>query len=165
MSWSFLKNKKPESKEIYFIEDIYDELEKRTGKKREVLEEVIQTNFTYLKKSLYEKPETILIRFPNLGLLKYNNFLGLLSLKGEADTKRKDAIRGKLAYLKSLFFDKRYNSLKVFNKPIVYIDMEAIREQAGEKYPKPTRLWSQFYKYWFIVQEEHNKEHARYFKK
>ena len=57
-----------------FTEDIVDEWEKRTGKSRELLEEMLRIHADYIYDKAVNDPEAYRLKLPNLALLNFNFF-------------------------------------------------------------------------------------------
>ena len=60
-----------------YTEDIIDELIKRTGKERHVIEEIIKLHATYIKHLSIEEPEVFNMNLPYLCSLSFNYLLGI----------------------------------------------------------------------------------------
>ena len=68
------------NKAIYFTEDILDELSAKTGKDKALLADIIKHNLSYLKKSISEDKEVVVVNFPNFGKMLFNYYLGGCSI-------------------------------------------------------------------------------------
>jgi hypothetical protein len=150
-------SKKSNSKPIYFTDDILEELSEKTGKDKELLADIIKTNLNYVKKSISESDELVLISFPNLGKMRLNYYLGHCA--AVADKRGKEStLKAKLNYLKSLFSIEKGADLKNFNKPMVHTLIYNLFKEV------PRNILRSFYKSWKILEDKHNKDHEKYFK-
>jgi hypothetical protein len=57
-----------------FLDEVVDEWEKRTGKSRELLEEMLRIHADYIYEKTVEDPNAYRINLPSLGLLNFNFF-------------------------------------------------------------------------------------------
>lgn len=152
----FLRNR---DKSLYLTEDILDELAAKTGKDKALLADIMNHNLDYLKKSITEDNNVVLVNFPNFGKLRFNYYLGAC-YDSKASSEKISAYLGtKLAYLKSLLKTEKGHELKNFNKPIVYNLLYSLKKNV------PKNLLNVFYMTWRVLEDEHNKNHEKYFKK
>ena len=70
-------NNDPNRKTISFTDEMIDEWAEKTGKPRELLEEMYKLHIKYVKKLQFETPDAINIRLPALGTLRLNFYLAL----------------------------------------------------------------------------------------
>lgn len=70
-------NNDPKRKTISFTNEMIDEWVEKTGKPRELLEEMYKLHIKYVKKLQFETPEAINIKLPALGVLRLNFYLAL----------------------------------------------------------------------------------------
>jgi len=153
---SYLKNK---DKALYLTEDIIEELSEKTGKSKELLNDIMKHNLAYLKKSIVEDSNVVLINIPNMGKLRFNYYLGGC-YDSKTNTKRGEGyLSEKLAYLKSFLKKEKGHELKNFNKPIVYNLLYSLKKEV------PRNLLNVFYMSWRVLEDEHNKNHEKYFNK
>jgi hypothetical protein len=141
---------------IAYTKDIIEELQKRTGKKKEILEDVFNINLKYVHEVI-NNTDSIIIHFPKLGKLRLNYYFLLCYYKcvAKADLKRK--LRLKIARLKDIIHKSA--TLRNFNKPNIFI----IYRHITKDYQR--NIMKNLYKCWSIAEENHNKTHAKYFKK
>jgi len=141
---------------IQYTKDIIDELVKRTGKRREILEDMFEINLKYIHKVVNETDE-IIINFPKLGKLRLNYYfiLSFYKVVKRADLKRK--VKEKIQRLKNIIHKSK--SLRNFNKPAIYMLYRSLTKDYE------TNIMKIFYKAWSVAEENHNETHAKYFKK
>lgn len=152
---SFKKTSKP----LYFTDDIIEELAAKTGKDKELLADIISTNLNYVKKSINEDSEIVVINFPNFGKLMFNYYLGCCSIPRVTNNTLKAKIIEKVNYLYDVLTIKKDNKLRNFNKPI----LSTLLYNLTGKTPK--NVINSFYKSWKILEEKHNQDHEHNFKK
>lgn len=140
---------------IAFTEDILEELASRTGKDKDLLKDILKHNIAYLKKSIVEKEDLVLVNFPNLGKMRFNYYLGGCTLSN-GGFKSYKYLSDKIKYLKEVLKKPEGNDIKNFNKPLLYISVRK-REEEVDKNIIPS-----FYKYWKILETIHNEEHKKY---
>jgi hypothetical protein len=153
MSWHSKKTSKP----LYFTEDILEELSLNTGKDKVLLADIISTNLNYVKKSINENPEVVVINFPNFGKLMFNYYLGCCSIPRVTNNTLKVKLIEKVNYLYDVLTIKKDNKLRNFNKPI----LSTLLYNLTGKTPK--NAINSFYKGWKILEEKHNKDHEHNF--
>jgi hypothetical protein len=154
MSWPFKKS----SKQVYFTEDIVEELSAITGKDKELIADIIKHNIFYLKRSIQADEELVLVNFPNLGKMRFNYYLGMCLVNYLGRAKKYDYLKKKIRYLREVLKKKDGGELKNFNKPLVH---NSIRHREKDV---PRNILPFFYKYWKILETTHNEEHIKYFK-
>lgn len=142
------------SKGIYFKEDIIEELSQELKIPEKEIKEIIDLNIAYIKKSILEKPIT-LISLPNLAKLRFNLKLGMSSKythkkRGSASSiQRREAILKKIDVLTSL--EKSNNSLINFNKPLFERLYKKIKHQ------KAKQVYDKMYHYWAVIERASNE--------
>lgn len=146
-------SQKPSS--IQYTKDVIDELEKRTGKKREVLEDIFKINLKYIHETVNNSTE-ILINFPRLGKMRLNYYFILSFYKVVRKTELKKQVKDKIERLKSIIH--KSNKLRNFNKPSIYMLYRSLTKDYA------SNIMKIFYKCWFVAEENHNQYHAKYFK-
>lgn len=102
------------SKTLVFSEEIIQELSKELGIEEKYIEDIIDTNIKYVKQSVREKDDILLISFPNLGKLTLNYYLSLFSLRLKPFNMQK-----KVELLQKIMREGG-RDLKNFKKPLVY---------------------------------------------
>ena len=144
--------------EIAYKEDIIKELSKELKISEKVLEEIININILYIKKSIIEK-DYVLINIPNLCKIRLNNRLAKFSL---AHLKKAKSIKSKIK-IESLerkikvldnfkLEDKQWFKLLNYNTPL----FERLwRKMKREKYI--TFLYKKMYKMIKDVEERTNE--------
>lgn len=150
---------KKTSKPLYFTDDILDLLAAKTGKDKALLADIISNNLSYIKKSIYENPEIVVINFPNFSKMMFNYYLGCCSIPRVTDSTLKGKIIKKVNYLYEVLTVKKDNKLRNFNKPI----LSTLLYNLTGKTPK--NVINYFYKSWKILEEKHNEDHEHNFKK
>lgn len=150
---------KKTGKPIYFTEDIIEELADKTGKDKALLADIISTNLNYVKKSINENPEVVVINFPNFGKLMFNYYLGCCSIPRVTNNTLKAKLIEKINYLYDVLTIKKDNKLRNFNKPI----LSTLLYNLTGKTPK--NAINSFYKGWKILEEKHNEDHEHNFQK
>lgn len=145
------------SKSLYFTEDIIEELSARTGKDKALLADIISTNLIYVKKSISENPEIVVINFPNFGKFLFNYYLGGCSIARVTNNKIRASLKSKVDYLYEMLTKNNAKNLRNFNKPIV---STLTYNLLGNT---PRNIIKTFYKNWKILENQHNKDHEQYF--
>ena len=145
------------NKAIYFTEDIIEELAAKTGKDKALLADIIKHNLSYLKKSISEDKEIVVINFPNFGKMLFNYYLGGCSIVRTKNNNLKAKLKEKVGYLYDLLTTKKANNLKNFNKPII---STLTYHLLGST---PRNIINTFYKNWKILEDKHNQDHEQYF--
>lgn len=154
--FSFLRKNK--EKKIFLTEDILKELSDKTGLELQLIEEVYKKNLEYIRKSILNIPEIVIISFPNLGKLRYNYYLAGCFKTRTKDILTKKRVEVKLKYLRTFLKEEKGNRLRNFNKPILF---NAIGYLEG----KFTRnVINNFYNNWKKLEDKHNEDHQKYFK-
>lgn len=153
--FSHLKKK---TKSIYFTSDILDELSEKLGKDRAIIEDIIKHNLDYVKKSMVEDPEIAVINFPNFGKLRFNYYLGGCTISRFSSRESTRWIKNKIEFLKGILKKEGGDKLKNFNKPMLYTLHYNLKKEV------PRNIVFSFYKTWKVLEEEHNKNHEKYFK-
>ena len=143
-----IKNVNPNKRErtITLTEDLIGEWQKRTGKPRELLEEMLVLHYKYLDYAIDNEEKAIIINFPNLGKMSFNY---LLSLRYANTQKYVTGIRKKLDKLIHLL-ETEGNNLLNFNSPMV---ARQIYMKTG-RFPKG--VYNKLYEYWNILEIDHN---------
>ena len=154
MSWPFKKS----SKQIYFTEDIVEELSAITGKDKQLISDIIKHNISYLKKSIQTDDELVLVNFPNLGKMRFNYYLGHCLSSHVNRSKKYSYVINKVKYLRDILRKKGGGEVKNFNKPILHNSISRLEEI-------PRNIFPFFYKYWKILETKHNEDHIKYFNK
>lgn len=109
MSYSSKKNK-----DLVFSEEIIKELSQEIGIEEKYIEDIIDTNIKYIKSSIKERDDVLLISFPNLGKLALNYYLSLFSKRVQNFN-----VEGKIKRLQDLMRNGS-RDLKNFKKPLIY---------------------------------------------
>jgi hypothetical protein len=148
---------KKTNKSIYFTEDILEELAAKTGKDKALLADIIKHNLSYLKKSISEDSEVVVVNFPNFGKMLFNYYLGGCSIVRTNNNKLKAKLKDKVGYLYELLTTKKAGNLKNFNKPIL---STLTYNLIGST---PRNIINTFYKNWKILEDKHNQDHEHYF--
>ena len=148
---------KKTNKSIYFTEDILDELAAKTGKDKALLADIIKHNLSYLKKSISEDSEVVIVNFPNFGKMLFNYYLGGCSIVRTNNNKLKAKLKEKVGYLYELLTTKKAGNLKNFNKPI----LSTLTYNLIGKTPR--NIINTFYKNWKILEDKHNQDHEHNF--
>lgn len=145
-------------KSIYFTSDILDELSEKLGKDREVIEDIIKHNIDYVRKSMVDSPEVVVINFPNFGKMRFNYYLGgcvIARLNSRESTRW---LKDKIEYLRGILKKDDGDKIKNFNKPMLHSLYYNLKKEV------PRNIIHAFYKTWKVLEEEHNKNHEKYFK-
>lgn len=148
---------KKTSKPLYFTEDIIEELSAKTGKSKELLADIIKTNLNYVKKSINEDPEIVVINFPNFGKMMFNYYLGCCSIPRVTNNSLKSKIIDKVNYLYDVLTIKKENKIRNFNKPLLSTLTYNLRGKT------PKNIINSFYKSWKILEQKHNEDHEHNF--
>ena len=148
---------KKTSKPIYFTQDIIEELAAKTGKDKALLADIIKQNLSYLKKSIAEDEQIVVVNFPNFGKMLFNYYLGGCSIVRVSNTNLREGLKNKVKYLYSMLKIKDGNKLRNFNKPIVNTLTYNLFNSA------PRNIINTFYKSWKILEDKHNQDHEQYF--
>lgn len=148
---------KKTSKSIYFTQDIIEELAAKTGKDKALLADIIKQNLSYLKKSIAEDEQIVVVNFPNFGKMLFNYYLGGCSIVRVNNNKLKEGLKNKVKYLYTMLKIKDGNKLRNFNKPIVNTLTYNLFNSA------PRNIINTFYKSWKILEDKHNQDHEQYF--
>lgn len=143
---------------ISFTEDIIKEVAKRTGKDEKLIEEIYKTNLKYIHEEIKKDDSIIIVNFPNLGKMRFNYYLGLCYLNSLSKSTHRAEIRRRTNTLKKILDENKGNELKNFNFPIVYTGVLNLKNTRNNAI-------KEFYKNWGILEEKHNENHAKYFKK
>lgn len=119
---------------ITYKSDIIKELSKELGIPEKELQEIVNLNIDYIKKSAVEK-DYLLISIPNLCKIRFNMKLGMSSsayrtLRREGVKKKVELLRkykiesgGKLLNFKLPLFDRLWRKAKMTYKMHIYRDM------------------------------------------
>ena len=142
------------SSNIQYTKDVIDELEKRTGKKREILEDIFEINLRYIHEIVTNTDE-IIINFPRLGKLRLNYYFILSFYRLVRNKDAKIRVAERIRRMKSII--EKSNRLRSFNKPDIY----SIYRRLTKDYK--SNIMKIFYKSWSVAEENHNKTHAKYF--
>ena len=141
------------NKPIYFTEDILDELAAKTGKDKLLLADIIKQNISYIKKSVSEDEEIVVIGFPNFGKMLFNYYLGGCSIVRTNNNKLKSKLKERVGFLYDILTIKNGRNLKNFNKPII---STLTYNLLGNT---PRNIINTFYKNWKILEDKHNQDH------
>lgn len=142
---------------ISFTEDVIKEVSKRTGKSEELIKNIYKTNLKYFHEKIKKEDDLLIVSFPNLGKMRFNYYLGLCYMSSSSQAQRAK-VKKRVNALKEVLKEENGNQLKNFNFPIVYtgiLNLNNTRNNAIKV----------FYKNWAILEEKHNENHAKYFKK
>ena len=148
---------KNSSKAIYFTNDIIKELSAKTGKDEALLADIIKQNLAYLKKSISNNEQIVVVGFPNFGKMLFNYYLGGCSIARTSSIKLKEGFKDRVNYLYSKLIIKNGNKLRNFNKPVI---STLVYNLTGAT---PKNIMYTFYKNWKILEDKHNKDHEQYF--
>jgi hypothetical protein len=146
-------------KSVYFTEDIIEELSIKTGKDKKLLRDIISKNMDYIKKSIDENQEIVVINFPNFGKLMFNYNLGCSSIPRVSNNRLKEKLINRVNYLYYILTVKKDSNLKNFNKSIL---STLLYNLTGST---PKNAINNFYKNWKILEDKHNEDHESKFKK
>ena len=140
-------------KGIYFKEDIIEEISKELNISKKEVEEIINLNIKYIKKSILEKPVT-LVSLPNLAKLRFNLKLGMSSkyfnsLNKSLVSKREESLTKKIEVLLNL--EKSNHTLINFNKPLVERLYKKIKQT------KAKQIYIKMYNYWAEIERKSNE--------
>jgi nucleoid DNA-binding protein len=109
MSYSYKKNKT-----LVFSEEIISELAKELDLDEKYITDIVDTNIKYVKKSIAENDNILIVSFPNLGKLVLNYYLGLSS-----KTVQNFNVEAKINLLQNIM-KRTGKSLKNFRRPLIY---------------------------------------------
>lgn len=137
-------------KGVYYKEDIIEEMSKELGISIKELTEIVNTNISYIKKSIQEN-EILLISLPNLAKLRFNLRLGMSSRYEHRDSKiHEKKVKGldkKIKLLSSYYCPTLVN----FNKPL----FERLYRKITKKHV--TGIYDKMYKMWAEIEKENNR--------
>lgn len=145
MSSSSTGNRKP----IVLTEDLIDEWQKRTGKPRELLEEMLKLHYKYVNHLINNEPTAVIIMFPNLGKLRFNYFMYKSSISGRSAETLKP-MTDKFEVLQEIMRVEG-NEIMNFNRPLLV-------KQFFKRTRKTIRgVYNKYYQYWLELERYHNE--------
>jgi hypothetical protein len=138
---------------IVFREDVIDELEKRTGKPRELLDELIQLHYDRIDDIMTNHETPYIISIPYIGKLRMNYMLTMSYRKNYFDK----SVDKHIEFFRGLI-NKGEKTLINFRKPIILNQYVYI---TGDKLRTVCKT---FYTYVRAIEEIHNKWYVEKFK-
>lgn len=141
------------SKGIYFKEDIVEEIAQELGIPKKEVQEIVDKNIAYIKKSVLEEP-IVLISLPNLAKLRFNLRLGMSStytnstLTSNSGVKKYNSLLAKIELLRSY----KNPQLVSYNKPLFERFYKKIT-----KHKKVTQIYDKMYSLWAVVERKSNE--------
>lgn len=144
---SILRN---QDKGVFYKKDIITEMSKEMGIPEKELEELININISYIKKSIVEK-EILLVSLPNLTKLRFNLKIGMSSMhyhrESKIHKKKYDSLCKKVKLLSSYYSPSLIN----FNKPLFERLYRKIKKR------KPRAVYETMYNMWADIEKENHR--------
>lgn len=140
---------------LSFTSDIIDEWVERTGKPRELLEEMFELHLEYVDKLKKETPDAINIRLPALGVLRLNYFMARAYTVNRNIAIIADVVRQKIKVLDKVREKRGYNVLN-FRRPMFYLQYMSMTK----KYLK-----YKFKKFYKIIKEVEDANYYDFYNK
>lgn len=148
-------NNDPKRKNISFTNEMIDEWAEKTGKPRELLEEMYNLHIKYVKKLQFETPDAVNIRLPALGILRLNFYLALRYRA--VYTKLNKVINNKIILLEECIKNHGWLFLN-FKRPLFITQCNRIRKE------KTLKGLQNFYNLFKIIENKVNDDFIKKYK-
>lgn len=141
---------------ISFTEDIKEEWCKRTGKSRELIDDMYAWHIKYVKKLTRETPDAVNVRLPGLGVLRMNFYMALRYTT--LYDKKNEVLNSKISLLEKTIREHGWYFIN-FNKPMIMKMHWLMFKNTGGGILK--NFYNIFKKVEDVTNEEYNKKHSK----